>query len=425
MNNTINKMNFLNRGYDAARSGVQTRSFKIIDRFIDNLIDKSIIAAKSHFGVELTTGPLPDYKHMAILEFIKKYDKNYNKHITVRDKREYLENKELYIGLDKQTFMIVRTGNQIAKMMSDKEVLMKSNHTNGGYQEYNSYSNYYIYICGKHAYKYYRQLEKIMQMKNADLTCYKISGGEKDSHENFRSVASRMNTRRMETIFLEPGVVETVTEHIDKFLSHEEIYKERDLIYKTGILLKGEPGTGKTSLATAIATYCSCNMMVVDMSTFDTLKTAEFTDTINADDFRYVIVLEDIDCIVGNRNDGEEMSKEEKARLNKLLQFLDSNSSPTNVIFVATTNYPDRLDDALLREGRFDCSVSVKGIYYQRAYDMCASFGFEDKKIKQILQSIIDDPSTDVDLKNVPINQSKLQSIILKNIEDENKSVVE
>ena len=119
------------------------------------------------------------------------------------------------------------------------------------------------------------------------------------------------------------------------------------------------------------------------------------------------------------------LSEEEKARLNKLLQFLYSNSSPTNVVFVATTNYPERLDSALTREGRFDLAVNVKGIYYDKAFEMCKSFGFADEKIKRILKEIIDDPENDIDLKNKPINQSKLQGIILKNIEDEAKQVIE
>ena len=56
---------------------------------------------------------------------------------------------------------------------------------------------------------------------------------------------------------------------------------------------------------------------------------------------------------------------------------------------------------------------------------MCKSFGFADEKIKRILKEIIDDPENDIDLKNKPINQSKLQGIILKNIEDEAKQVIE
>lgn len=414
------KIKYLKRGTDMITGRARFGIYKIADRLFDRVYDYITYSIKNHFGIELFTESIPSYQYKLILEWIKKYDKNYDKHITIRgDKTEYLENKELILPLSKGTFVLIRTGKQIQKMMSDKDIILESSR---GRMD-NNLTSFYMYFCGKYAYRYHKIIQQILNTKSEVLTAYKVSGGAPNSQESFRSIASKMNTRRLETIFLENGVTDKITEHIDRFFAHAAIYKDRDLIYKTGILLKGEPGTGKTSLATAIATYCNCDMMVVDMTTFDTLDIQAFTETINADDYRYVVVLEDIDCITGSREG--EITEDEKARLNKLLQFLDSNSSPTNVVFVATTNYPEKLDDALLRDGRFDLAVNVKGIYYDRAYDMCKSFGFSDSKIKRILNDIINNTENNIDLKNVPINQSKLQGIILKNIEDEAKQVIE
>ena len=415
------KMQMLRKGTNMLTGRAKFSAYRIADRLIDRAWEYVSYSIKNHFGVELLTGPLGNYQYNLVLDWIKQYDKNWDKHVTVRDKTEYLENKELILPIDEATFVLIRTGKQIQKMMSDTDVILESVNGNRGD---NGPTSMYFYFCGKRAYRHHKKMQQIINTKSDVLTCYKISGGAANSQESFRSIAAKMNTRRLETIFLENGVTDKITEHIDRFFAHESIYKDRDLIYKTGILLKGEPGTGKTSLATAIATYCNCDMMIVDMTTFDTLDIQSYTETINADDYRYVVVLEDIDCITGDRQDGE-LSEEEKARLNKLLQFLDSNSSPTNVIFVATTNYPERLDSALIREGRFDLAVNVKGIYYDKAFEMCKSFGFSDEKIKRILKEIIDDPENDIDLKNKPINQSKLQGIILKNIEDEAKQVIE
>lgn len=47
------------------------------------------------------------------------------------------------------------------------------------------------------------------------------------------------------------------------------------------------------------------------------------------------------------------------ANIKQLLQFLDSSQSPNNVIFIATTNYIDRLDHALVRKGRFDLKIEL------------------------------------------------------------------
>ena len=41
---------------------------------------------------------------------------------------------------------------------------------------------------------------------------------------------------------------------------------------------------------------------------------------------------------------------------------MDSNTSPTDVIFIATTNHIERLDKAITREGRFDLKINVKGL---------------------------------------------------------------
>ena len=413
-------MKFLKKGAGMVVDRANFGAYRIADRMIDRAWDYVTYAIKNHFGVELFTGTLGKYQYDLVLNWIKRFDKNYEKHITVRD--EFLENKELILHIDEATFVLIRTGKQIQRMMTDRDVIIESS---GSRDQMMSAGNtsVYFYFCGKHAYKHHKKMQQIINTKSDVLTCYKISGGAPNTSESFRSIASKMNTRRLETIFLENGVTDKITQHIDRFFAHEAIYKDRDLIYKTGILLKGEPGTGKTSLATAIATYCNCDMMIVDMTTFDNLDIQSFTETLNADEYRYVVVLEDIDCITGSRDD--EISEDEKNRLNKLLQFLDSNSSPTNVIFVATTNYPEKLDEALTREGRFDLSVNVKGIYYDKAYEMCKSFGFGDTKIKRILDNIITDTENDIDLKNKPINQSKLQGIILKNIEDDSKQVIE
>ena len=94
------------------------------------------------------------------------------------------------------------------------------------------------------------------------------------------------------------------------------------------------------------------------MNSFKTLNVSMLTQSINADDKQYVILLEDIDTIFNSLDrTSENIDKEEKEIINKMLQFLDSNSSPNNVIFIATTNHIEKLDAAIVREGRFDCKI--------------------------------------------------------------------
>jgi SpoVK/Ycf46/Vps4 family AAA+-type ATPase len=151
------------------------------------------------------------------------------------------------------------------------------------------------------------------------------------------------------------------------------------------------------------------------MSEFSKINTDFLATTINADDKFYIVVLEDIDCVIGDRQD-ENDDLENKKNVNKLLQFLDSTSSPTNVVFVATTNHVDKLDDAIKRDGRFDLIVNIGNINKECAYKMCESFGIKDRTK---IESILDGQMTDN-----KINPAKLQNLILQNIELDNKAVI-
>ena len=100
------------------------------------------------------------------------------------------------------------------------------------------------------------------------------------------------------------------------------------------------------------------------------------------------------------------------------MQFLDSNSSPTNVIFIATTNHIERLDSALLREGRFDLKVEVKPLSRPEAELFGKSFDLSEDMVTDILNTI-DSESTERGM----YNQSRLQARLLACIE--NKSYKE
>ena len=133
------------------------------------------------------------------------------------------------------------------------------------------------------------------------------------------------------------------------------------------------------------------------------------TNCINADDNRFVILLEDIDTIFNtlDREDAEEtMDKDTKKVVNKLLQFLDSNSSPTDCIFIATTNHVEKLDEAITRKGRFDLQKEIGRINYDKATEMCRSFNIPEADIDSILYP---DNAERRDL----FNQSSLQADIL------------
>lgn len=338
-----------------------------------------------------------------INDWIKEYDPKFKERLE-GPKETCLRNTEFIINIDKNTFASIVVG----RSSNDDELLLKilSNNQNNG----NEISDYDInlFIFGKKAKKYSNKLEAILKEYAKDkLYMYNVSGG-KDSEE-FNSIISDMHLRSMNTLFFEDEIKEKVINHIQTFLDNNEIYEKRDLLYKTGILLHGNPGTGKSSLANAIATHFNDSLIVIDMGTFDKLDINTLSQSINADDEQYVILLEDIDCIFKNldRSEGSDISKDDLKIVNKLLQFTDSNSSPNNVIFVATTNHYDRLDEAITRKGRFDLQIEVKGINKDTAKKMCKSFDLSDETIDDILSKV-----------SFPVNQSSLQSMILESIKN-------
>ena len=151
------------------------------------------------------------------------------------------------------------------------------------------------------------------------------------------------------------------------------------------------------------------------MANIDKINFNDITGMINAEtEEQYIVLFEDIDTLYLNRTktteDGEEeadsKAKDFQGIINGLLQFLDSNSSPNNVIFIATTNHVERLDEALIRDGRFDLKVEIKAL--------------EEKDIPRFMKvldyngsakEIVEEYGTPN--KDGLYNQSKLQNIII------------
>ena len=370
---------------------------------------------KNHFGKDFEYLANRDFMIIKAItnKFLKKYDSNIYKRVTTTDYRgshNVIINSQFIITLDKNTFIYVATGNKIGNVEERYMLNVDSP----------SPADLYLYIFGKNSRKYIKELNTLIHKLtiNNDLGIY-IIDSDKDSNnrETLDVIYSKLQPRFLETLFFSHGEKDSICKHIDKFNDNEKFYKEKQLLYKTGILLYGEPGTGKSSLVKAIATKYNRSIVTINMSKIKEIDLNKLTQSINVDEYKkYLILLEDIDTLFLNRKNGES-DKEEQSVINKLLQFLDSNTSPTNVIFIATTNHIERLDDALLRDGRFDLKVEVKPLNRHEAILYGESFGLS----KEVMNEILKDISSELNKHEGCFNQSKLQTRILGRIE--NKSV--
>lgn len=203
--------------------------------------------------------------------------------------------------------------------------------------------------------------------------------------------------RKLNTIYLENR--NEIFESIDIWKKSEDFYRERGIPYKLGILLYGEPGTGKSSLIHAVASELNKDVIVLTAGAILNGKLNRY-DAVCCDcDTAPVIVIEEIDTIVSSRQQDKELSENQKSILSELLNFLDGSSSPDSCIIIATTNHIEKLDPAIIRSGRFDIKIQMGKISRDLAIQMCEDFNCNPEEI-------LDDSTTEY-------NPSELQSKLI------------
>lgn len=126
--------------------------------------------------------------------------------------------------------------------------------------------------------------------------------------------------------------------------------------YRKGYLLHGPPGTGKSSFSHSLAGEFSLDIYVTDLtSASDQALRILFSKLPR----QCVVLLEDVDATSTSRsqdlNTSDETSKSKKSvSLSGLLNAIDGVASAEGRVLIMTTNYPEKLDAALIRPGRVD-----------------------------------------------------------------------
>jgi cell division protease FtsH len=161
------------------------------------------------------------------------------------------------------------------------------------------------------------------------------------------------------------GVKREVGEIVD-FLKHPKKYHELGARIPRGVLLSGEPGTGKTLLAKAIAGEADVPFYAVSGSDFSGIivglgvaKIKDFFE-LARQNAPCILFIDEIDAIGAARGRTINTDSDREATLNQLLIEMDGFSSTSNLIVIGATNRPDMLDAALLRPGRFDRQVYIE-----------------------------------------------------------------
>ncbi len=155
-------------------------------------------------------------------------------------------------------------------------------------------------------------------------------------------------------------------EEVVDFLKHPKKYEQLGAKIPKGVLLIGNPGTGKTMLARAVAGEANVPFFSISGSEF-----VEMFVGVGASRVRdlfakakknapAIIFIDEIDAVGRRRGSGMGGGHDEREQtLNQILVEMDGFETGTNVIVLAATNRADVLDPALLRPGRFDRQTTI------------------------------------------------------------------
>ena len=184
-----------------------------------------------------------------------------------------------------------------------------------------------------------------------------------------KSKAKLLGEDQIKTTFADVAGVDEAKEDVQElveFLQDPSRFQKLGGRIPRGILMVGQPGTGKTLLAKAIAGEAKVPFFSISGSDFVEMFVGVGASRVR-DMFEQakkqtpcIIFIDEIDAVGRHRGAGVGGGHDEREQtLNQLLVEMDGFEGNEGIIVIASTNRPDVLDPALLRPGRFDRQVVV------------------------------------------------------------------
>jgi|LauGreDrversion4_2_1035121.scaffolds.fasta_scaffold00003_139 hypothetical protein len=166
---------------------------------------------------------------------------------------------------------------------------------------------------------------------------------------------NKIPSRTLDTVYFDEKLKLKLRGDITEFLKKEKEYDEFGIPYKKNYLITGIPGSGKTSIIKAMCREIGYSLCIfsINHDVDNNTALAAFRDIPP----KSVLLFEDIDCLFEKRvstNDNKS-----SFTFSHLLNLLDGVFSRKGLISFITTNHPENLDHALLRQGRTDMIIHM------------------------------------------------------------------
>jgi cell division protease FtsH len=158
---------------------------------------------------------------------------------------------------------------------------------------------------------------------------------------------------------------------VKNFFENASVYKSAGIRIPKGILFKGVPGTGKTYAARCIAGDVDCYFMTCTASSLQGMYIGSGAENIRnvfegakalrkASGKGVIIFFDELDSLGSRVSHSGSASGEEDRTLNQLLAELSGFEDVEGIMVLGATNYPERIDDALMRSGRFSRQITIE-----------------------------------------------------------------
>ncbi|OAF68793.1 hypothetical protein A3Q56_03461 [Intoshia linei] len=175
---------------------------------------------------------------------------------------------------------------------------------------------------------------------------------------DWRQFGNPKRRRSLDSVVLDKGISNDILEDVTDFIKNREWYQNRGIPYRRGYLLHGPPGVGKSSFISALAGHLEYSICILNIGDRG-LTDERLHHLLNVVPDQSIILLEDIDVAFNSRSDKSDQSYMQRLTMSGLLNALDGVASSEGRLIFMTTNYVERLDEAIIRPGRVDSKYLI------------------------------------------------------------------